>query len=142
MLVFCDLDNTLANNDARWAKYKETGDLNDIHSMEAVMTDKLIWQTCETIESLNNNNNMIVILTARHEFDREVTEAWLKKTEIHYSDLILAHDDDERPAKDFKLWEIDNHKWLKDYGAILVLEDNPEIVQHLREHGYTVFQVK
>lgn len=143
MLVFCDLDQTLCNNDERWAKYRQTGDLNDLHSMGAVLKDEPISQVVNTIEALSEQEHEIVILTARHEFDREVTEAWLRNNYISYQNLIMAHDDDESPAKDFKLWEIDNYfvRPLEKPG-VLVLDDNPEIVEHLRKHGYTVFQVK
>lgn len=83
---------------------------------------------------------VIDIITGRKEDSRAVTEAWLKRHEVPYRDLLMRATDDRRPDAVVKR-EIYRARYA--VGEVwLVLEDRNRVVSMWREEGLTCLQVR
>ena len=82
----------------------------------------------------------IVVVSARNERHREVTENQLRRAGVEFSHLFLREDDDFRPDSEFKrdvLHALRDADWHPD----LVFDDRNQVVKVWREEGVPCFQV-
>lgn len=97
-------------------------------------------------ESLSFFGNSLYFYTARPEKTREITIKWIEKNMSWITgeygkefNLLMAGNSDNRHDKDIKL------SMLQAYGIepenTIIFEDRKCVVEHMREHGYTVCQV-
>lgn len=131
-IIVVDLDGTLADDTRRrvhlpnWDQYFD-GVLND--PVNAPLGDILTTLQCK-------------ILTGRPEWLREVTELWLKKHRIRYTELIMRPEGDRRPAEVFKAGILD--AWLADpfYAPsnFLFFEDNDKCIVEFVQRGIAVMK--
>ena len=82
----------------------------------------------------------IVVVSARNERHREVTEHQLRKANIEFAHLFLREDEDFRADDEFKQDVLDalrNNGWNPD----LVFDDRNRVVSMWRANGIPCFQV-
>jgi len=63
--------------------------------------------TIETLQDYHRRGFKIILYTARYQEDREMTEAWLKKYNVHYDELILGKPQAEFYADDRAVNQLD-----------------------------------
>lgn len=144
VIVF-DIDGTLADGEHRmhlirgegkrdwktfFAKSVEDPPHHEIQWLNHIMADR------DDVE--------LVVLTARPEKRRTVTEQWLIEHDIHYKELILKTDDEEErrvPDQDFKERILDKMiaQGRKPY---MVFEDRNSVVDMWRKRGIKCLQVQ
>ena len=134
MKVIFDIDGTLADISKilpLWDTDKELffSRLGEAEPIEkTIRLFKMFWEA----------NYSPSIYTARPERTRHVTNEWLTREGIYYDVLMMPKDNDNRHDKDIKL------SMLQEYGFrpenTIIFEDRTCVVQHLRQHGYTVLQ--
>ena len=78
----------------------------------------------------------IIIITARPEWTRNMTEEWLIENNIQYDQLHMRSNDDHRPAHIIKKEVL---KSLK-HQVLAVFEDGDEIVKMYRDKGILCYQ--
>lgn len=128
--VIFDFDGTLADNKERWSRYDKGLITKDqFHSKEEVSKDKLIQNMFQLYLDLSAWND-VIILTARHESDREVTESWLKTYFISYKELIMDKNNDTS-ASEFKRKAVEELR-EKGVDVWLVIDDNDEVISALK----------
>ncbi len=142
-VVIVDVDGTLSVNTDRFNKFsklKGNGDLVAFHSKEEVLKDPPIHDVIKVVQDLAPWNT-IVILSARHEKDRHVTEEYCRMWNIPYDMMILAPDGDETPAHQFKV-KTCNDLVSQGFQIICCLDDCHLNIAALRESGFTAFHVR
>ncbi|QKN87031.1 3'-phosphatase, 5'-polynucleotide kinase [Yersinia phage vB_YenM_531] len=103
----------------------------------ASVDDPAFHQTINTVNDLKVAGCSIIILTARSEEFREITEKWLKDNCVAYDKLIMRSLDDLRSDEDIKE-EVLRKAGLERIRC--VFEDSPRVVKRLREMGLQVYQ--
>ena len=149
MIVF-DLDGTIANVDDRRKAADEAQAPYPSNIRQAWWT---AWQAPENILKLDVPNELvvsvlrdwrergkrIVIVSARNDKNRAVTEQWLAKYGIHYDALYMRKDGDYRRDSVFKQELLDNV-----VGRVLierVYDDRNQVVDMWRANGIDCIQV-
>ncbi len=135
MKVIFDIDGTLADISKilpLWGTDKELffSRLGEAEPVEKIIRlFKMFWEPCYSPS----------IYTARPEKTRYITEEWLRREGIYYDLLMMPKDNDNRHDNDIKL------SLLTQYGfkpsETIIFDDRRCVVEHLRQHGYTVCQV-
>ena len=142
MKIIFDVDGTLmdigtrrhwlqgGNND--WEKFMDPKEME---------TDTRAEHIFEIAEALHDAGNEIVIVSARNERHREVTEKQLSATcGQFWSHMFLRPDDSFEPDEQFKkrvLDELINAGWKPD----MVFDDRDKVVNMWRENGIPCLQV-
>jgi hypothetical protein len=100
MIVICDIDSTLANNEHR-QKYLKTKPKNWKAFQSKVLLDSPIPETIALIKALAKFTK-IVYVTGRTESIRAETSEWLKLNGCPRGRLLMREDGDFRPSADLK----------------------------------------
>ena len=135
MKVIFDIDGTIADISKilpLWDTDKELffSRLGEAKPIEkTIRLFKMFWEPCYSPS----------IYTARPERTRHVTNEWLTREGIYYDVLMMPKDNDTRHDKDTKLSMLQEHGFKPE--NTIIFEDRTCVVQHLRQHGYTVCQV-
>ena len=99
------------------------------------------WPVVNVATAMNSTvTNRVVVVSARNERHREVTERQLEACGLGNCFLFLREDDDFRPDTVFKkdvLDELIVQGWTPD----LVFDDRSAVVDMWRENGIPCFQV-
>ncbi len=129
MFVVFDLDGTMADISHR------------LHVIEGVKQDwdlffalchedEPIPQIIEVCRAMYREGHRVEVWSARREWCRAKTEAWLEAHGVPYYALILRPDDDERPDTEVK------EGWLRTGNTPdLVFDDRRRIVDMWRRNG-------
>lgn len=141
-LIIFDVDGTLANTDWRkhlwqqeprdWTKIREQATLDPVHDEIKYLNNVLYFQP----------DNIVVIVTARSEEDRECTEIWLNNHGIQYHNIKFRSKGDKREdylVKEEILYQLINEYKVKPY---LVFEDRPSVIEMWRKHGIKTLAVE
>jgi len=139
MILFVDIDGTLANSD-EWARKCFIEEKDNIEEFNKHLLEFSINKWCkEMINLYKNKDHKIIILTARENNQNIINDTieWLKINDIKY-DRIIFKNKNEDSAK-YKLRIISSYNCYNKKD-ILILEDNPRIVQLLRYNNYIVLQ--
>lgn len=140
-IVIFDVDNTLANSDHRDHLFKQTPkDWNKIseESLKDLPHDEIKYLNHLISD---DTDNIILIVTARREDDRNNTLLWLDKNEIYYHDVYMRDIGDYRPDDQVKqdiLYKIIEKYKMKPY---MVFEDRCSVVEMWRRNGIKCLQV-
>jgi phosphoglycolate phosphatase-like HAD superfamily hydrolase len=78
----------------------------------------------------------VLFLTGRPESLRRTTEAWLERHGLDGHGLVMRRGRDFRPARLAKADELRRIAEAAD--VVVVLDDDPEVVDHLRDQGWPV----
>jgi hypothetical protein len=123
-IVF-DIDGTLTTE---WYR-----DSNVIDVSPNMLMVTLAW-------SLYKSGVPIVISTARAEWMRTDTEAWLGLNGVEYDDLIMRANNDSRMDFEVKRDQLNLIRSM--YGApLLWYDDNHDVTDMLRQEGVPVIQI-
>lgn len=142
MKIIFDVDGTLMNIETRrqwlegptpnWTKFMDPIEMK---------TDTLNETVIEVAECMHDAGHEIVIVSARNERHREVTEHQLKQNFGEFwSHMFLRPDDSYEPDHEFKkrvLDELIKADWKPD----MVFDDRDQVVEMWRANGIPCFQV-
>lgn len=144
-IVLCDIDGTLADIKHRLHFVKDNPEKKDWKSFfDAMWDDTPRLETIDKLMQYEEKGHPIILISARPEDYREVTEAWLearvfKGYEAHLT-LFMRKSGDKRPDTDVKQEIYD--KYFKDkYPIEVVFDDRPSIIRMWRSNGVNVEDV-
>ncbi|KKN90148.1 hypothetical protein LCGC14_0232640 [marine sediment metagenome] len=166
--VLCDIDGTLANIDHRrhfidrycpncprerrtvWVLDEVRGRIcttceskltkADWKSFFAGMKDDVVcYPVANILHACKALGFKIVLVTARYEEHKAVTEDWLKRNYVEYDDLYMRCDGDSR--KDVLVKKDMLALIRAAYLIHFVIDDRQQMVDMWREEGLTCFQV-
>jgi hypothetical protein len=131
--ILCDLDGTLALLQDR--------PLYDATHADQDLLNNPIANILEVYNHQKIQDISLILLSARTEKYREVTERWLKKHKLdHYKKLFLRNNDDMRQDTVVKK-EIYEQHIKGNYDVLFILEDRDRVVKMWRDEGLTCLQV-
>ena len=142
MKIIFDVDGTLMDIETRrkwlegptpnWTKFMDPKEME---------TDTPNQHVMEVAECMHDAGHEIVIVSARNERHREVTEHQLKQNfGVFWSHMFLRPDDSFEPDNQFKqrvLDELIKADWKPD----MVFDDRDQVVEMWRANGIPCFQV-
>ena len=142
MKIIFDVDGTLMDIETRrkwlegptpnWTKFMDPKEME---------TDTPNQHVMEVAECMHDAGHEIVIVSARNERHREVTEHQLKQNFGEFwSHMFLRPDDSFEPDNQFKqrvLKELISADWKPD----MVFDDRDQVVEMWRANGIPCFQV-
>lgn len=142
MIYVFDIDGTIANNEHR-SHLLPSGDLHLTSSWKDY--NKACSGDSPIIPMINMMNTLaelspVYIMTSRSDEVEWRTLQWLQDNEVEYDSIYMRSRHDNR--KDYKIKE----EWLNkisggDKSNVVIFEDNPQVIKHLRSCGYTVMAV-
>ena len=139
--VIFDVDGTLFNIDQR--RHLVEGDNNDwktFLSVEAMEGDTPNQPVLDVCIALQDAGSEIVVVSARNERHRQVTETQLHTAGVQFSHLFLREDEDFRADDEFKKDVLDA-LIAADWKPDLVFDDRNRVVDMWRANGIPCFQV-
>jgi FMN phosphatase YigB (HAD superfamily) len=140
MNVIFDVDGTLLNIEHR--RHFVSNGNNDWESfLDPVVMEKDTpnWPVVEIARKIQQDVELVVV-SARNERHREVTQKQLEACGLHPAHLFLRPDGDFRSDKEFKQEVLDslrNNGWEPN----LVFDDRNQVVEMWRANGVPCFQV-
>lgn len=142
MIYVFDIDGTIANNEHR-GHLLPSSDLHLTSSWKDY--NKACSGDSPIIPMINMMNTLaelstVYIMTSRSDEVEWMTLEWLQDNDIKYDSIYMRSRHDNR--KDYKIKE----EWLNevsdgDKSNVVIFEDNPQVIKHLRGCGYTVMAV-
>ena len=134
--ILCDMDDTLA--DARW-RSEYWGDWDKFYALS--INDKQIEPICNMVRFLSSSFK-VIILTAREERYREITQQWLDKNGIWVHSMIMRpNDTDHISSPQLKPMLCALHLgelWRKKVD--LVIDDREDVLTAFRSLGIMTLQ--
>lgn len=149
MIVIVDIDGSIADWKAR-RNYvgKSPGRTNQqayedyiyrLTDESKIAQDTPILGMQSILRALSTKEELeIVYLTGRSEKLRKVTQRWLLLHRFPEAKLLMRNNDDWRNAVEYKKAVVND---LLSGKIAVAIEDEPEVVQMMVEHGITVLQV-
>lgn len=142
MIYVFDIDGTIANNEHR----SHLLPFSDLHLTSSWKDyNKACSGDSPIIPMINMMNTLaelstVYIMTSRSDEVEWMTLEWLQYNDIEYDSIYMRSRHDNR--KDYKIKE----EWLNeisdgDKSNVVIFEDNPQVIKHLRSCGYTVMAV-
>lgn len=140
-LVVCDIDGTIADCSHRQHHVQKDGP-KDWKSFFAGMKDDeprhdVYKKALKLAKYESGKHTALVLVSARPEDYREVTEQWLRDNgmEGHFT-ILMRRKGDKRPDTDVKgdIYE----RYLKHYDIVKVFDDRPSVIRMWQEHGLEV----
>lgn len=137
-IVVCDIDGTLANVDHRRHFVRTDGQKKDWKGFFAAMDkDTLRDDVLEKVNTVCSENDAgLVLVSARPEEYRAVTEKWLLENGVFYDALIMRRTGDKRPDTEVKREMFE--RYLRRYDIECVFDDRPSVIRMWRELGLEV----
>lgn len=142
MIYVFDIDGTIANNEHRshllpFSDLHLTSSWKDYN--KACSGDSPIIPMINMMNALAESSQ-VYIMTSRSDEVEWRTLEWLQDNEVEYDSIYMRSRHDNR--KDYKIKE----EWLNeisdgDKSNVVIFEDNPQVIKHLRSCGYTVMAV-
>jgi hypothetical protein len=134
-IVLVDLDHTLS--DAFW-RDPLLGRWEEYHA--AGIQDKPIAFVKEIVDMANGSGREVVAVTARPEWNRQMTMRWMIQYDIPIDVILMRGDDDHRPSTEVKKGLVTEA--FPDLSVIeFVLEDRDDMVAMYKQMGLNVLQV-
>lgn len=140
-ILVWDIDGTIADSTWRLPLIKNKPK-NWKKFMSDSVNDKPIEQTKFIFHSVMDHPDVVTIMmTARDEEQREITETWLAKNGFKYHEMFMRKNKDNRPDYEVKCELIAQIK--EKYGEIFAaFEDRPNVVTNCyHKLGVYVFDV-
>lgn len=128
--VICDIDGTLA--DVSEIMHLAVSDAPDFDQFHTLASDAPVirWMLDKLSDHLYTS---ILLVTARQEKYRSLTESWLAENRIPYDELWMRTDGDLRPDYDVKAELL--AKILTEYHVTHSYDDNPDTVRLWLNNG-------
>ena len=141
MKVIFDVDGTLLDIEHR-RHFVSNGnkDWESFLSPGQMVKDRPNQDVVKTALALQSAGHELVVVSARNERHREVTQKQLEACGLHPAHLFLRPDGDFRSDKEFKQEVLDslrNNGWEPN----LVFDDRNQVVEMWRANGVPCFQV-
>ena len=142
MIYVFDIDGTIANNEHR----SHLLPLSDLHLTsswkdynKACSGDSPIIPMIKMMNALAESSQ-VYIMTSRSDEVEWRTLEWLQDNEVEYDSIRMRSRHDNR--KDYLI----KKEWLNNLcdgkkEEIVIFEDNPQVIKHLRNCGYAVMAV-
>lgn len=135
--IVCDIDGTIADVTHRLKHVK--GDKKDWKAFFAEMNEDTprhdVW---DKVKKLSRDEDVhIILVSARPEDYREVTEQWLRDNNMDDAiSLIMRRKGDKRPDTDVKgdIYQ----RYLAQYDIVKVFDDRPSVIRMWEENGLEV----
>jgi uncharacterized HAD superfamily protein len=125
--VVFDIDGCLADNSRRIARLNPAApDWDEFHRDQH--EDPVLESQAALMRMLHQTGYYIILLTARPEDYRWVTETWLGQHGLPHHALIMRHP--EMPNRGFKKEVLTN--LMRMYVIRLVLDDDPDVITDAR----------
>ena len=142
MKVIFDVDGTLMDitHRRKFVDGSQKKDWKTFLDPIIMQGDTPNWPVRDIAIALKRAGVEIVIVSARNERHREVTELQLKTAGVEFAHLFLREDEDFRADDEFKQDVLDalrNNGWNPD----LVFDDRNRVVSMWRANGVPCFQV-
>lgn len=136
--VIFDMDGTLC--DVRMVRHHVRGKDRNFHAFhtESEFCPPNL-HVLEMAKDLEGTDVKVVIVTAREERYRALTERWLNKHGVEYDELITRPYGDQRPDYETKKEILD--KLSKHYRIVHAVDDNPNVLQLWRENDIAITEV-
>lgn len=141
--ILVDVDGTLANCEHRIG-YVRTKPKNWKKFFEESKHDPVYPDIVWLVKTLHAAGHVILIVTARSENERKMTETWLKDVAgLHetYHRLYMRETNDPRDDAVVKS-ELLEQIYNDGYTPFMVLDDRNNVVKMWREQGLTCLQVR
>ena len=141
-IIGFDMDGTLANFEHRKEDFlyspKDWSEINN-KSLKDPPHDELLYLNRLLGE---DEDNIVIIITARSEASRKHTERWLLNNDVIYKKIYMRDIGDYRPDYEVKLDLA--KKVYEEYGEklYLVFEDNPQVCDMWRKNNIKCLQVE
>lgn len=130
--IIFDVDGTLAHNTSGRSYY-------DMTKVDKDTPDPLLSVIVDGVGDINTYVD-ILIVSGRDESARELTEEWLLKNGITYTELFMRKEGDHRDDTIIK--EEIYHQFIEpEYAVIGVFDDRPKVCRMWRKLGLRVAQV-
>lgn len=129
--IICDIDGTLAHGIDNGIRLPYEWDKVDM--------DELDVEIAALLHYLNQDVE-IILVSGRNSVCREKTEGWLKHHNIHYDNLLMRAEDDNRDDTIIKKEIYEEHIKGK-YNVRFVLDDRQRVVDMWRSLGLKCLQV-
>lgn len=139
MIIFCDIDHTIASAFWRDPMIGGEGGWDAYHAASA--DDKPIEEMARLISFFNAAGATVIGLTTRPEKWRKLTMDWLVRHGIRFADLLMRPADDFRPAAESKTDLIRELLAATPPGMVVVLDDREDVCAAFKGLGVTVLQV-
>lgn len=134
--VMVDIDGTLAHMTKEGRlRFGRQAPYSWKYVGEDIVDEKL-----RTLLNLINNKYNIILLSGRDSSCRSETEAWLRDNNIHYDELFMRSENDNRKDYLIKL-ELFNKHIRGQYNVAWVFDDRLQVVNVWRAVGLTCYQV-
>ena len=142
MIVLVDIDGTLMDMEHR--RHFVTNGNKDWDSFldpAQMALDTPNWPVANVVAGLNSTvTNRVIMVSARNERHREVTEQQMAELGLGTCFLFLRADDDFRADDEFKL-DVLTELRAADMEPDLVFDDRNRVVDMWRREGIACFQV-
>lgn len=142
MIYVFDIDGTIANNEHR----KNLLPKRDLHLTSSWLNyNKACFKDEPIIQIINMMNCLakvseVYIMTSRSDEVEWMTLEWLQDNEVEYDSIYMRKSNDNR--KDYIIKEaLLNDLCNGRKEDVIIFEDNPHVIKHLRTCGYTVMAV-
>ena len=142
MIVLVDIDGTLMDMEHR-RHFVTIGnkDWDSFLDPAQMALDTPNWPVANVVAGLNSTvTNRVIMVSARNERHREVTEQQMAELGLGTCFLFLRADDDFRADDEFKL-DVLTELRAADMEPDLVFDDRNRVVEMWRREGVTCFQV-
>lgn len=142
MIYVFDIDGTIANNEHR-SHLLPSSNLNLTSSWKdynkACSGDSPIIPMIKMMNALAEPSQVYIMTSRSDQVEWRALE-WLQDNDVEYDSIYMRSRNDNR--KDYKIKE----EWLNEIsggykGNVVIFEDNPKVIKHLRSRGYTVMAV-
>lgn len=138
-IVVVDIDGTVA--DCKHRQHHVRKDPKDWKAFFSEMgSDSPRDEVFAEAESLAEDEEaVIVFVTARPEDYRGITERWLQDNNMPYTHMLMRRSGDKRPDTEVKQDILNTY--LKQYNIVQVFDDRPSVIQMWRDNGLEVTDV-
>lgn len=145
--IICDLDGTLADVRHRLPFVQDLpeGQKKDWKSFfEAIPGDSLRVDVVDMVMKFEQEGHEIILVSARPDTYREVTEIWLEKVFQGYrfwTTLLMRRAGDRRPDTETKQQILDTYFTKPGYPIHCVIDDRPSVIEMWRANNLKVIDV-
>lgn len=110
-----------------------------VQDANSLLQDKPVAGMVDLVSAIRKGSLNVVLVTAREEHWRDVTEAWLIKNKLPKLPLIMRPNDNFYESAMFKATEISELKTLFGCDSVIVIDDDQsgELQGICKYHGWT-----
>ena len=134
--IWVDIDNTLSNTTHR-EHFLSSDKKKNWKGFFDAMVDDTCNEWCKQLINGMNHICKVLIVSARPNNYRKVTESWLFNNNIKYDELIMRPNGDFR--RDHIIKElIYEYEIIPNYNLLFSVDDRKQVIDRIRTHGIIV----